>query len=464
MKYPVIRFDHAIMFCLRAKPLTAAVLLLLGLTLAGCSSWGGKLRNSEGLRYYNGGKYEDALASFQTAARLNPDDPEIYYNIASTYQRQAIDENKPALLTQAENYYRECLDRSPSPATTVCCYRGLATVLNQRGQSTEAMDLLRAWEERDPTSVEPKLEIAYLLEAQGASRDAIAALEKVAAYAPNDYRAFYKLGLLHEKLGEDDAALEQLRVASRLNPNDTQITQQIALIQSKRNNLTSGDANTMLAGGGQNAGQNTNTNPGQNANPEPNTNPEQTPAQNTTPSYDNLASSPQQGSTDPFAPQQNTTQIPQTQATTPPALPGELPAQPAATPAPSYDSPATGASSVEPIGSVPLYPESTYPQNNGQGGNPGTVPNTQAPPMLPAFPDGNGADPLGLVTPTSGAVSQSSSNSVTSSSVAMVASTTTPAGTTMPFNAGGTTQVTERKLRVSDPKSGPPITSIGAPY
>ena len=465
MKHPFIRLDQAV------KPLAAALLLLLGLTLTGCSSWGGKLRNSEGLRYYNGGKYDEALASFQTAARLNPEDPEIYYNIASTYQRQATEENKPALFTQAENYYRQCLDRNPSPETTVCCYRGLATVLTQRNQSAEAMNLLRAWEERDPTSVEPKLEIAYLLEAQGANRDAAAALEKIAAYAPNDYRAYYKLGLIHEKLGEDDAALEQLRAASRLNPNDTQITQQIALIQSKRNNLSSGDANSLLAGSQPAADQNAAGAPGQN--------PAAGAAAN--PSYDNLASgTPQGAASDPFAPRQNTTQIPQTQATTPTAPEAITPEQPsygapAATAAPSYDTPATGASSVEPIGSLPLYPESTYPVNNdpaGAAGDPqsSAVPNTQAPPTLPEFPDGNGANPLGLSVPAAPAnntISQSpaagqegipagQNSGVTSSNVAAVASAAPP--------IGQGSQVTERKQRVSDPPSGPPITSIGAPY
>ena len=209
------------------------LLSLAALIFTGCSTWGGKLNNSEGLDYYSRGDYNQALSSFETAARLNPDDSEVYYNIASTYQQQALRYNQPALLTQAENYYRKSLEKNPTPETTVCCYRGLATVLHRRNADTEAFDALRGWEERNPASIEPKLEIAYLLEASGRDAEAAEAFGKIAAYAPGDYRAFYKLGLLEERLGKNQAALEQLQAASRLNPSDQEITQKVASLESK---------------------------------------------------------------------------------------------------------------------------------------------------------------------------------------------------------------------------------------
>ena len=216
------------------KPDLFGYLLVLSLlTLGGCSSWGGKLNNTEGLDHYTRGDYEQALSAFETAARLNPEDSEVYYNIASTYQRQALRYQQPALLTQAENYYRKSLEKNPSPETTVCCYRGLATVLHQKKADAEALEALRGWEERNPTSIEPKLEIAYLLEAQGRYEEAGGAFEKIAAYAPGDYRAFYKLGLVNERLGKNQAALEQMKTASRLNPSDQEIAQKIAQLETK---------------------------------------------------------------------------------------------------------------------------------------------------------------------------------------------------------------------------------------
>ena len=208
---------------------------LLTLLACGCSSWGGKINNSEGVNYYSKGQYDQALSAFQTAARLNPDDSEVYYNIASTYQQQAARYQDPTLLTLAENNYRQALQKNPTQETTVCCYRGLATVLNQKKEDTQALKVLKEWEDKEPNSVEPKLEIAYLLEAQGKNAEAAEALTKIKDWAPNDYRAFYKLGLVKEKMGENDTALEQLKNASRLNPTNEEITRKVTALESKLN-------------------------------------------------------------------------------------------------------------------------------------------------------------------------------------------------------------------------------------
>jgi Flp pilus assembly protein TadD len=212
---------------------TTLTFLLLLLTGVGCSSWGGKINNTEGVNYYARGDYDQALTAFQTASRLNPEDPEVYYNIASTYQQQALRYQDPALLTQAETNYRICLQKNPTRETTVCCYRGLATVLNQKKDEKQALKVLQEWEEKEPTSVEPKLEIAYLLEAQGKNRESADALTKIKDWAPNDYRAFYKLGLIEEKMGNDAEALEHLRAAARLNPAHQDITNKIIQLEGK---------------------------------------------------------------------------------------------------------------------------------------------------------------------------------------------------------------------------------------
>lgn len=411
----------------------AFVALLL---LSGCSSWGGKMRNTEGVRYYSSGNYDEALASFQTASRLNPDDPQVYYNIASTYQQQATRNNQPALLTQAENYYRQCLEKNPDTDTTVCCYRGLATVLNQKKNSDEAMALLRSWEERNPTSVEPKLEIAYLLEAQGSNQDAAAALEKIAAYAPNDYRAFYKLGLVREKLGQNDAALQQLRAASRLAPNDTEITERIARLESKMN-----PDSTMLAGNGTT----------QNAAPENQSSanaaapPLHSAPKPTDPNYNVAATAPTLD--DPIT-GNKTTQIPQTQAT------GSGPA---------YGAPAAGAAGASPIGEIPPNPPA-------DPASAPAAPTTFNPPAN-SFPDGTGANPFNLapsLTSTPPAALPAGTNasaapSVPANSTASVAPTLTAsapaaAQSTAPTAAGN------RKQRIGETPNTLPVISVGAPF
>ncbi|MBR5243668.1 MAG: tetratricopeptide repeat protein, partial [Thermoguttaceae bacterium] len=109
--------------------------------------------------------------------------------------------------------------------TIVCCYRGLATSASTRGDAATALRTLEDWRDRNPNSIEPKLEIAYLLEAQERDDEAYAVLEEVAEAAPNDYRAFYKMGVLQERAGNVQEALDKTTIAGRLNPTDATLAQ-----------------------------------------------------------------------------------------------------------------------------------------------------------------------------------------------------------------------------------------------
>lgn len=209
----------------------AGILLLSG--VAGCQSFNqSAVQNSEGVVYYTQGQYDQALPYFQEAARLDPNNAEALYNLASTYQQQAIAHNQPTQLIQAENYYRACLDKKPSAETTVCCYRGLATSMTRRNQADQAVELLKGWETRNPNSVEPKLELAYLYEAQGKNPEALKQLQTAVGLAPNDYRVYYKMGVIQQKLGNKSDALNQYLMAGRLQPSNRDITNRIAQLQN----------------------------------------------------------------------------------------------------------------------------------------------------------------------------------------------------------------------------------------
>jgi tetratricopeptide (TPR) repeat protein len=205
----------------------AALFALLGLGIAaptflatGCSSPNGLVasRNARGVELYATGDYDRAIAVFQETLAENPENAETLYNLGAAYQRKAIATGDYALLTQAENAYWAALERDAAPETIVCCYRGLATSASTRGDAALALQTLEDWRDRNPDSIEPKLEIAYLLEAQERDDEAYAVLEEVAEAAPNDYRAFYKMGVLQERAGNVQEALDKTTIAGRLNP------------------------------------------------------------------------------------------------------------------------------------------------------------------------------------------------------------------------------------------------------
>lgn len=212
----------------------AALFALLGLGIVaptfvapGCASPSGLVasRNARGVELYATGDYDRAIAVFQEALAENPENAETLYNLGAAYQRKALATGDYALLTQAENAYWAALERDAAPETIVCCYRGLATSASTRGDAASALRTLEDWRDRNPDSIEPKLEIAYFLEAQERDDEAYAVLEEVAAAAPNDYRAFYKMGVLQERAGNVQEALDKTTIAGRLNPTDAALAQ-----------------------------------------------------------------------------------------------------------------------------------------------------------------------------------------------------------------------------------------------
>ncbi len=215
-----------------AVPLT---LCLVALTCApGCasSSRTAASNNARGVEYFTAGDYDNAIARFQDSLEENPDSAETYYNLGSALQRKANETGDLNLLAKAEDAYWTALQMNPAPETIVCCYRGIATSETARGDSASAMQTLEEWRDRNPDSIEPRLEIAYLLEAQERDDDAYDALKEIAEMAPNDYRAYYKMGVLSERAGDLDDAVEQTKVAAQLTSN-SEITQRARSLEAQ---------------------------------------------------------------------------------------------------------------------------------------------------------------------------------------------------------------------------------------
>ena len=458
------------------KPMTTkiqtslTVLLLLLLSAGGCSSWGGKINNTEGVNYYARGEYDQALTAFQTASRLNPDDPEIYYNIASTYQQQALRYQDPTLLTQAETNYRICLQKNPTRETTVCCYRGLATVLNQRKDEKQAMKVLQEWEEKEPNSVEPKLEIAYLLEAQGKNQEAADALTKIKDWAPNDYRAFYKLCLVEEKLGHNEAALEQLRAAARLNPANQDITNKITQLESKGSAPMVGPTADTAQNGAPPLDGAPSASPAFVTRTEP-----AAPAANAQPTVNAAQTASVQN--DPSAPppmQDGFTPVTGTGEPAFNAPPAAQPPAPDSGAAPSYNSPAPGAlpataPETKPASPPPLDSEmdSLFDSELTKAA-PAAPVWTAASPVQPqtaaqaaaqtaAPASAQAAAPVGGVTLPDG-------TGTAAFKLAYAEAAAAPAASASAANTASNTESSAAKSKIGDPNPGPPRTSVGVPF
>jgi Tfp pilus assembly protein PilF len=209
----------------------AGVVALLGLAVVsgGCGSFAAQGRNAEGVRLFDQARYQEAMEQFQLATSEDPNCADAYYNIGSVYHRLAKTNNTPGDLSQAENYYNLCLARDPSHCE---CYRGLAVLMVDQNRREEAMRLLQGWNDRNPLSPDPKIELARLSEELGDRDAAQQRLAEAVLIDSTNTRALAALGRLREQSGDSSLALQhyqQSLAADRFQPD---VAARVAALQS----------------------------------------------------------------------------------------------------------------------------------------------------------------------------------------------------------------------------------------
>ena len=219
-----------------------SILSLLLLTL-GCAS---QNQTAEGMRYYGQAQYDAALTAFQAALKASPNDPNALYNIAATYHQSARASlrlgNAAAAQQQydlAAQYYQLCLAQNPNHADA---HRGLVALYMDRQEGEAAFQHLTVWNNANPVSVEPKLELARFYHefvqiclAQGHTEEAQACrnaaefyLQQVLTMEPANYRAFRALGFLKEQSGDIAGAVFEYHRSLQSNPQQKDLEERIA--------------------------------------------------------------------------------------------------------------------------------------------------------------------------------------------------------------------------------------------
>jgi len=204
-------------------------LLLCAAILAGCTSFTAASKNAEGVRLLQQARYQEALAEFQQAARIDPQNADAYYNLAATYHRLGKLENRPNYLEQAELLYQQCLDRAPDH---VDCHRGLAVLLCEQGRAQEAIRLLQGWVDRQPRSADARIELARLYDELGDKNSAVENLLACLAIDADNPRALTALGKLREEAGQHAQALENYTRSLARDNRQPAVAARVAALQS----------------------------------------------------------------------------------------------------------------------------------------------------------------------------------------------------------------------------------------
>jgi tetratricopeptide (TPR) repeat protein len=112
--------------------------------------------NEDGVVLFGRGAYEPARQCFQAALTLQPDNADLMYNLGQCYDRLGNS-------AQAEQFYHNCLQRSPDHTE---CRHALALLLLREDRRQEAVQMVeewlqQAWQEYSRLEHSPQLAAAF---------------------------------------------------------------------------------------------------------------------------------------------------------------------------------------------------------------------------------------------------------------------------------------------------------------
>jgi tetratricopeptide (TPR) repeat protein len=213
----------------RAWMTVPLLLCAAALSAGGCTNFVAQSRNSEGVRLFQNGQYQEALQEFQEAAYVDPNNADGYYNLAATYHKLGRVRNQPEDLARAENCYRQCLDRDPNHHD---CHRGLTVLLAEQGRTDEAFRLAQNWVDQQPSLADPKIELARLYEEFGDRAAAKERLIEAVAVDPSNPRQWAALGRLREDMGEYTQAATDYQHSLRLDQSQPEVAARLCALQN----------------------------------------------------------------------------------------------------------------------------------------------------------------------------------------------------------------------------------------
>ncbi|MDC0935662.1 tetratricopeptide repeat protein [Pirellulales bacterium] len=185
--------------------------------------------NSEGVRLYQSGSYQQAAGQFQRAIASDPKNASGYYNLAASLHKSGKLFNRPADLAQAEQLYNQCLEYDPNHTE---CYRGLAVLLTETNRQDAAFRLLNGWAGRSPEIADPRIELARLLEETNNQPQATTRLVEALSIDPHNSRALTALGRLREQTGDRAQALANYQRSLAINRFQPEISTRVAALQA----------------------------------------------------------------------------------------------------------------------------------------------------------------------------------------------------------------------------------------
>jgi tetratricopeptide (TPR) repeat protein len=181
----------------------------------------------QGIEYAEQGRLDDAIAEFQKAIELEPDDPDAHHNLGTAYyERGRLDE--------AITELQAAIELEPGGADA---HRNLGTVYGEQGKPEEAAAAYEKAIEMDPDFGEAYGDLAGTYTELGRVSEAVAAGEKAIELAPDYAMARNNLGFAYYRQGMLDEAVAEYQEAIRINPDFVKAHDNLGVVYVMQNQL-----------------------------------------------------------------------------------------------------------------------------------------------------------------------------------------------------------------------------------
>jgi tetratricopeptide (TPR) repeat protein len=179
--------------------------------------------NEDGIHLFKRGDYAHARETFQAALALQPDDPNLLYNLGRCHDHLGQS-------ARAEQIYRACLARA---ADHVDCRFALTTLLVRDGRRDEAVRMTEEWLARDPRRATPYAIDGWLWHQYGDLPRAQARLQQALERDPNDPLALTELARVYEEMSRPDRALALYEHALAVRPDQPDVRARLTALQKQ---------------------------------------------------------------------------------------------------------------------------------------------------------------------------------------------------------------------------------------
>lgn len=153
-------------------------------------------------------KYPEAIDSYERALNLQPNMPELWFNLA-------IAQTNIGNLAQAEQCYRQAIKLQPQFFEA---HGNLGTILQRQGKLGEAITSYRKGLSINPQDARGYFNLGTALRDEGLLNDAVESYQKAIALFPNYTDAYNNLGETLRDRGDMDDAVKHYQMALSLNP------------------------------------------------------------------------------------------------------------------------------------------------------------------------------------------------------------------------------------------------------